>query len=120
MKKRTPAKKKVKKMTEKKLFRQGDVLLIPGGKATKEHKPVERIKGSVVLAFGEKTGHHHRFTDPGVCMLQREGISDRVLTVDVEALLKHEEHAEISVPAGTYSVRIQCEWSEGLVRRVED
>lgn len=110
-------------MKEKRLFRQGDVLLIPTTEkaATKQHTEVPRDNGGVVLAYGEVTGHSHQFRDPGVCMLRREGVSDRVVIVsDVEALLVHEEHSTIAVPKGTYLCRTQVEWSEDLVRNVAD
>lgn len=109
---------------------QGDVLLIPTTKAaiTKDHKPVDPDKyGRLVLAEGESSGHRHLFRDPGVCMLAREGVSDRVITVvdrggdDRPSMLLHDmgaetyvptrDHAPLAVPPGTYIVRMQYEWS---------
>jgi len=141
-------------------LRQGDVLLIATkpNAVTSEHRPVPRDAGRVVLAYGEVTGHAHVFRDPGVCLLSREGISDRaitggvdidsflqqqggggaaptalarprsaplaresvraealrtpdrVVTLEADCLLQHEEHDAILVPAGTYRVVIQREW----------
>jgi len=35
-------------------------------------------------------------------------------------VLRHEEHATIPLPAGTYRVRRQREWDAGAARRVWD
>lgn len=109
--------------TEKLPRRQGDVLLIPTTKKaiTSEHKPVPADKhGRLILALGETSGHMHLFRDPGVCMLFREGISDRVVTVgDLSALLHDQgdrtfvptgDHHPVAVPPGTFIVRQQREW----------
>lgn len=98
----------------KKMYRQGDVLIIRAtkkGALTKEHQKVARDAGRVVLAYGEVTGHAHALHEPGVALLRREGISDRVLTVGRElAELVHEEHATIALPKGTYVIRQQREY----------
>lgn len=110
-------------MKKPKMSRQGDVLVIAGGRKTKAHKPVKDARGAV-LAEGEATGHHHRIKMPGVTLLRAEGISDAVLTVgrDIVALLEHEEHGTIEIGGGTHTVRIQREydWAEKSSRRVED
>jgi hypothetical protein len=107
----------------KKMVRQGDVLVIEGGKKTKEHTPVKDARGAV-LAEGEATGHHHRIKMPGVTLLRAEGVSDAVLTVgrDIVALLEHEEHGTIEIGGGTHVVRRQREfdWAEKSSRRVAD
>lgn len=103
---------------------QGDVLLIKVAKSTitPEHKEVPRDKfGRLVLAEGETSGHRHLFRAPGVCMLAREGVSDRVITVGDLTELLHDQgdgtfvptgdHAPVAVPPGTYVVRTQREWS---------
>lgn len=106
------------------IFRQGDVIIIRAtAKAkTAEHKVVPREGGRVVLAHGEVTGHAHAIRTPGVALLAREGISDRVLTVgrDLEALLEHEEHGSIALGPGTYIVRQQREWTGEDERVVQD
>lgn len=106
-----------------KQVRQGDVLVMKGGKKTKAHKPTNDPRGAV-LAEGEATGHHHRIKMAGVTLLQAEGVSDRVLTVakDVVALLEHEEHATIPIGGGTYTVRRQKEYdyTQRQARNVAD
>lgn len=93
--------------------RQGDVFV--------EHKPkpvsvkglveMPREDGGVVLAHGEVTGHKHQLRNEGICQLRNESSGERVLVVDVEGLLSHEEHVPpIQVGAGQYNVVQQCEW----------
>lgn len=120
-----------------KIYRQGDVMLvevdtIPDGLA-------KRDEGAVILAFGEHTGHHHRFQEgSGVCGFYKEGAEDHTigggtavvgqptnvvyLSVPTEgADLVHEEHDSISVEGGDYEVRRQREFvEEGLERQVVD
>jgi hypothetical protein len=108
----------------KKMFRQGDVIIMAttADAVTPEHREVPREAGRVVLAHGEVTGHSHAIRAQGVCLLVREGISDRVLTIgaDIVALLEHEEHGTISLPPGTYTVRQQREWTGEDERVVQD
>lgn len=112
---------------------QGDVLLIKTTKAaiTADHKQIAPDKhGRLVLAEGETSGHRHVFRDPGVCMLAREGVSDRVITVGNLCELLHDEgastfvptgdHAPVFVHPGTYIVRVQREWIGQGVQRAQD
>lgn len=106
------------------MYRQGDVLIIPTKKLPTKLMEVPREDGAVVLAYGEVTGHRHRIHDPGVCLLSREGTTDRYLTIVGEDLahLIHEEHGTIDLAPGNYVVRIQREynWAEESSRSVED
>ncbi|HLB22458.1 MAG TPA: hypothetical protein VJP07_00030 [Dehalococcoidia bacterium] len=102
-----------------KLIRQGDVLLIPCGSIPAVAVPVPRDAGRVVLAYGEVTGHAHALLEPGVELLTAADV--RYLRVDeVSAHLLHEEHSELAIPAGTYEVRIQREYSPLETRQVRD
>jgi hypothetical protein len=112
-------------------IRQGDVLLVRATKAavTKAHREVPRENGQVVLAVGETSLHAHVMRDPGVCLLSREGVSDRVLTVADLCDLELEggeaapgipRHNPIPVPPGTYIVRTQREWTGEEVRNAQD
>jgi len=106
------------------MYRQGDVLIIPTKKLPAKLTETPREDGAVVLAYGEVTGHRHRIHDPGVCLLSKEGLSDRFLTIAGEDLvhLVHEEHATIDLAPGNYIVRIQREydWASEASRNVED
>ena len=112
--------------------RQGDVLVIRGSRqeVTVHHKEMLRENGAVVVAVGETSMHAHVMRDPSVCMLAREGVSDRVMTVGadlVNLILEGGEsapgvprHGPIPVPKGTYVVRTQREWSGEEVRNAQD
>ena len=117
-------------------FRQGDVLLVKVASIPDGFK--SRKGGKVILAYGEVSGHHHRFECGNVTAFFKEGddltmsgggTSLRGSRTDVEyisvpkagASLVHEEHDAISVGEGAYRVIRQREFDllEG-VRRVAD
>jgi hypothetical protein len=99
---------------DKFMARQGDVLIeqvnvtresliAQGGKRRK------RDNGRVVLAYGEVTGHAHAIKSPGVELIDLPDgsaflFSERGLS------LRHEEHAKIDMPAGSYRVTRQREY----------
>jgi hypothetical protein len=109
--------KKNKKNNKKKLFRQGDVLLIevdsiPEGLVTTE---------KVTLALGEVTGHHHTiyagatgFADSNTALAEYIEVTNDV------AELTHQEHSTISVPSGKYKNVIQTEYTPERLRQVAD
>lgn len=103
----------------KKMYRQGDVLLVrmdrpPQGKRME----VERENGRVILAHGEATGHAHAIGHPGAMLFNTGG--DTLLSLKEDAVLSHEEHFPIELPAGLYQVVRQREYThEGWIH-VED
>ena len=113
-------------------IRQGEVLLTRASSntVTDAHRPVPSEDGRVVVAVGETSLHAHVMRDPSVCMLAREGVSDRVITVGkelVQLILEGGEsapgvprHGAIPVPKGTYIVRTQREWTGEEVRDAAD
>ncbi|MBR9978303.1 MAG: hypothetical protein KFH87_09460 [Bacteroidetes bacterium] len=91
-------------------FRQGDILIeevaeIPSGAIQ------ERMHhGDVLLAMGEATGHAHVLRQRhGVTTFTAEG--QRYLDLRVAALLTHEEHASVLIPAGRYVIIRQREYA---------
>jgi hypothetical protein len=105
----------------KKVYRQGDVLLVqveamPEGRAKKVN--------SFVLAFGEQTGHKH------LLVAEPKNLIDVVETEDGKRYIKilhpakliHEEHKTITVFPGIYEQRQEREfdWFQMVVRRVID
>jgi hypothetical protein len=101
-----------------KTYRQGDVLLVRDDSA-EGGTEIPRDKGRVILAYGEVTGHAHAIRNPNVCQLRNEGHT--VLCIEgAAALLEHEEHATIELPAGKYRVTIQQEYAPEAYRNVED
>ena len=105
-------------------YRQGDVLLLE-----MDHQlllPIDvpaaeedsRRGGVLVLARGEATGHAHVVADPLAQVLRADG--HRLVVLPNEALVVHEEHAALRLPAATYEVRIQREYSESENINVAD
>jgi hypothetical protein len=100
--------------------RQGDVLLVPVENIPMGCSPVSRRGGRLILAEGEKTGHHHAISDTDVALVIGE-MERRFLEVgDGGATLTHDEHARIAVAPGPYEVLIQVEYAPGELRRVAD
>lgn len=107
------------------MYRQGDVLLVPVPDLPKNvEQEKEEKAGLVILAYGEVTGHHHRFKSGGgkrVRAYRMPNSEDRFVTLRGHGRLEHEEHDTISVPPGNYQVIIQEEYiSESERRRVAD
>lgn len=105
------------------VIRQGDVALIPRGPlAPAEQASAEAVPRDdrrVVLAYGEVTGHAHALHDDAVAQWQLAD-GERVLTVDRLSMLVHEEHDALAIPAGTYTVRRQREYTPEGLRDVRD
>lgn len=114
--------------------RQGDVLLVPV-KTIRELKAepvVARDAGRVVLAYGEVTGHAHAILDEKVTLHRADRAHPSVREVEIdpgfdvggildvrgdEAVLVHEEHAPIPLPAGQYVLVRQREYEPGETPR---
>ena len=117
------------------MYAQGDLLIIPVEYIPQKLKNCTP-KGPVVLAHGETTGHRHAFYDGGVTLYRPDdqGVSSELLQqnaipmqtveqwIDVakETMLKHEEHAPISLPPGKYKVVRQREYDPIQERLVAD
>lgn len=101
------------------MYRQGDVLIIPTDRVPERGaKEIQTTKERVVLAYGEVTGHAHAFYNSRVKLfhdaaLERAytGTIGLLVVKDGKAELRHEEHHTIEIPAGTYEVRRQREYS---------
>lgn len=104
------------------MYRQGDVLIERVAKRpTTAVKPVARENGKIVLAHGEVTGHAHAIEEKGVALFS--GGVNGVTYLEVEsamAALRHEEHATIELPTGTYRVQRQREYAPDEIRNVAD
>jgi len=85
------------------LYQQGDVLL------TK----VSGVKGKkldhLTLAKGEHTGHHHTVTVGDAELYEHEGTLFLRVNSE-EAILTHQEHGPVTLPAGDYKVGIVQEY----------
>ena len=107
-------------------YRQGDVFIqrieeIPA-EASKRQGPRQ------ILAAGEVTGHHHQISGEFGTMFD---VEDEVLDaenpggmayleVKKAGNVTHDEHADIALPEGKYSVMIQREYHPEAIRSVAD
>lgn len=109
-----------------KSYRQGDVLLVAVKSIPTDLKSDNRQK--CILAYGEVSGHHHRFEGGKVTAFFKEGdvgspigggssflrgSATDVVFVSIPkagASLVHEEHDAIAVAPGIYEVRRQREF----------
>ena len=111
------------------MFAQGDLLIervadiAPTGT-----RIAATVDGLTVVAEGESTGHRHAFYDQ-VTMFRDDSLARDVPSglyvghVKVEgssAKLVHQEHADITLPKGTYRVRRQRELEPQDARIVAD
>jgi hypothetical protein len=98
-------------------IRQGDVILLP------VQHTIQQIEAQklphLTLAEGEVTGHKHRIIEGEAELYEKDGtLYLRVFSK--EATLAHEEHKPISIPQGTWMVRIQREYQPQGWRYVAD
>jgi hypothetical protein len=91
-------------------YRQGDVLVVAVDAIPPSATPVPGQDGRLVLAEGEATGHAHAVASPHAILLSDEETDRRFLRLAADAVLGHEEHAPILLPAGSYEVRRQREY----------
>jgi hypothetical protein len=99
-----------------KTWRQGDVFII-----TSDDLPDGLKPRPPVLAEGEVTGHAHRLQAGSLAQVLGDGAGGLFLSVEGEdATIIHEEHGPVTVPRGSYVVRIQREYHPKEIRRVID
>jgi hypothetical protein len=105
------------------VIRQGDVILV-SVRAIPVDAIQQPIKGKkLILAFGEATGHHHRFefldSTQNIKLYVAAG-GARYLDVSAPSDLLHEEHSTARVPAGKWLLPQQVEYTPAELRRVAD
>ncbi|MER7755394.1 hypothetical protein [Kitasatospora sp. NPDC097643] len=108
------------------MYRQGDVLIVPvaegavparvGGLAVQPRD----VRGRMVLALGEVTGHAHAVVGPGELRREAGPFGAGWLHLPDGGRVVHEEHAAIPLPKGWYRVVRQREYTPGAVRVVAD
>ncbi len=101
-------------------YRQGDVFILKldDDEQVDTYEEVERDQGSVILAYGEVTGHAHRIKSKKAKLYSKN--DRRVLQTLKEVALTHEEHDTIEIPPGLYEIRIQREYTPERIRNVAD
>lgn len=110
------------------IVRQGDVLLV--ATTRKASGSVIESGNSVTLALGEMTGHSHQAValEPAIenrddvppMQLFQEPDGRRLLVINRDAELRHEEHGRIGLPVGGYEVVQQVEYTPEAIRNVAD
>ena len=112
------------------IIRQGDVLI----RRTRKKTPSAQAKrvtdqGRTILAYGEVTGHAHEVITEAPAaddrvpaqQLFEEPDGTRLLVVQGPAtFVRHEEHSKLHIPAGTYEIIIQREYTPQGLRNVTD
>lgn len=102
-----------------KQYRQGDVFMEKIDTLPQDLKQHDKDQGRIILAYGEVTGHAHAVVDDTTeSFVDTNGAL--YLQSDEEILVKHEEHAEIKLPAGVYRITHQREYSPEEIRNVLD
>lgn len=84
-----------------------------------------RENGRIILAHGEVTGHAHAIVSKNATLYTVGDdaallMGTRILSARAPVALTHEEHSQIDVPRGTWGVRIQRQYDEGVSRPVQD
>lgn len=103
-------------------YRQGDIALVSIDKLPEGLVQVPRMRGRIVVAEGEVTGHAHVLEGGAALFLATdlEDLENRFLEVAEECELVHDEHNTITVPPGIYEVKRQKEYTPEAIRVVSD
>lgn len=97
---------KVKNLRIGKYVHQGDVILTRVKKLPKNIKQIEEK----TIAFGEVTGHSHRYADVSNVKMYVDDGGQRYIQLLQPGTLLHEEHAiQEQHPKGIYKIDIQRE-----------
>lgn len=105
------------------LIQQGDVLIEAVPSIPKEAKKYEPTNRGIILAEGEVTGHAHCIAElDNVEVSKKDKDGNIYLKLNKTTTVKHEEHKPVTIPAGTYRVRIVQEYDhlKEEARRVAD
>ncbi|GAA2781516.1 hypothetical protein RMN57_35125 [Kitasatospora sp. CM 4170] len=108
------------------MYRQGDVLIVPVEEAAVPPRVADLpgqprdVRGRLVLALGEVTGHAHAVVGPGQLRREAGPFGAVWLHLPEGGRVVHEEHAAIPLPKGWYRVVRQREYVPGAVRMVAD
>jgi hypothetical protein len=103
--------------TKNKIYRQGDVLLIPVNQFPDNLKKTKKV----TLALGEVTGHHHTiFAGATGYADDEESLAEFINVYEDSAVLTHQEHDAVVIPRGKYRSVIQSEYTPEEIKRVAD
>ena len=98
----------------------GDVILTKTS-LPKDFESMPKVEDDC-LAYGEATGHAHKLFGENFDLRECPKTKTRHLRVVSPVLLKHQEHDQVEIPPGEYTIGIQKEYDpfEKLTRRVID
>jgi len=102
------------------MYRQGDVLIERVARMPKGGKAIKPEHGRIVLAHGEATGHHHSVAVADVAESIVDETGALFLRFCRDSIVTHQEHAPVDIPAGTYRVTRQREYSPQEIGNVAD
>lgn len=75
----------------------------------------------LTIAYGEATGHEHKFVDQGVNIFFAKENNKLFVILTQPSALYHDEHSPVMFDTGTYEVLQQEEYTyEGEFRKVVD
>ena len=101
-----------------KQYRQGDVLIERVENLPKKSKGKHTRTNRMVLAEGEVTGHAHVLLVDDADWWKDD--KDQFVSFASPATVVHEEHRTLHLPAGTYRISRQREYSPEAIRNVTD
>lgn len=96
-----------------KTFRQGDILIIEASAVPL----AAQLTQNRVIAYGESTGHAH-VVEGDVTLFGDTTVQWIVSNVPFRVI--HDEHTAVDVPAGTFRVIRQREYSPDRIRNIAD
>ncbi len=99
-------------------YRQGDVLLMKVDRIPLEAAEQPSDGARVVLAYGEVTGHAHAIEAMTATIFKTA--ENEYIRVLPGAVLRHEEHAPLTIEPGCYRIIHQREYEPQSWRRVLD
>ena len=89
-------------------MRQGDVLIVEVTEIPQEAKKTQ--EGTVILAYGEVTGHHHTVYADKKTLKVREVGGITYIALTIPAPLKHQEHKTLEIPMGIWKMSMEVEY----------
>src|SRR6516165_883020 len=94
------------------IYRHGDVLFEKVKSLTREQRNGEKTADDIagVVQRGESTGHAHVIEDMTGVELLSSRRRERFARAEKEFTIKHEEHKPLTLPAGSYRIRIALEY----------
>jgi hypothetical protein len=102
-------------------IQQGDVIGRMVGAVPENAKAVKPVRGRLIVAEGEATGHAHAIqADSGAALVEADG--KLYLSVEQDTPMTHEEHNPVTWAPGIWEIGKvrEKDWFEDAVRPVFD